>query len=238
MKRKLLLLNLLLAALCALCAWRLRQGWEAARNRERAVLGAPQGGPRPNPGAATPAPPALASANYLDVAQKFLFSKDRNSNVVLDVAPPKVMPQLPLLYGVMLFTAPPTVILSEKADAPNRGYRPGDRIGPFKLLAVNSKTIEFEWDGQKVVRGLDEIRAKAGGVQQAAQVAEAPPPPQAGPSNVITPASSSGPGLEIGGGLRACGPGDSAAPGTISNGYRKVVSDTPFGKACRWEQVK
>ena len=50
--------------------------------------------------------------------------------------------------------------------------------------------------------------------------------------------ASQGPGVDTGGGIRACTAGDSAAPGTVSDGYRKIVSETPFGKVCRWEKLK
>jgi hypothetical protein len=45
-------------------------------------------------------------------------------------------------------------------------------------------------------------------------------------------------GVDTGGGIRACAPGDTAPAGTMSDGYRKIVSETPFGKVCRWEKVK
>jgi hypothetical protein len=240
MKRRLLLLNLFLLAMCALCVWRLRVGWQEARVRESAVLGRAPATPKPAALPASPPPQGVTPATFLQVAENLLFSKDRNPTVIIDVVPPKVMPPLPVLYGVLLFTNPPTAILSPKPDAPNRGYRPGDTIGDFKLLAVNNRLIEFEWDGKKVVRTLDEIRAK--GAAPAA-VAEMPAPvaqEQKASTLIATPAAAtaSGPGLDIGGGIRACTPGDAAAPGTVSGGYRKVVSETPFGKVCRWEQVK
>ena len=47
-----------------------------------------------------------------------------------------------------------------------------------------------------------------------------------------------GPGIELGQGSRACVPGDTTPPGTVKDGFRKVVNKTPFGNSCRWEAVK
>jgi hypothetical protein len=33
-------------------------------------------------------------------------------------------------------------------------------------------------------------------------------------------------------------PGDTTPAGTVRDGYRKLVTQTPFGNACRWELVK
>lgn len=238
MKRKLMLLNLVLVALIALAGWRLRAGWLAARDRERAVLG------RTLTSSSVPPPPSskpagrLTAADYLEVAAKMLFSRDRNPTVVLDVAPPKPMPALPVAYGVFLFTQPPTVMLSEKSGAPQRGYRPGDKIGEFKLVAVSTTSIEFDWDGQKVVRSIEELR------DHTAKAPEGPAPPPPPPAEaakaitVITTPVRAGPGVETGGSTRACVAGDTSPAGTIADGYRKETSRTPFGESCQWVKVK
>jgi hypothetical protein len=51
-------------------------------------------------------------------------------------------------------------------------------------------------------------------------------------------AAKSGMGVEIGTDIRACVPGDDSPAGTVRDGYRKVISDTPFSKVCRWEKAK
>ena len=40
------------------------------------------------------------------------------------------------------------------------------------------------------------------------------------------------------GGVKPCVAGDNQPPGTVVAGYKKVVSQTPFGAACRWEPAK
>jgi hypothetical protein len=34
--------------------------------------------------------------------------------------------------------------------------------------------------------------------------------------------------------MKACQPGDTSPAGTVVDGYKKIVEQTPFGPACRW----
>jgi hypothetical protein len=151
------------------------------------------------------------------------------------------MPPLPAAHGFMNL-GEPTILLSERPGAAQKGYRVGDTIGAFKLLALSGSEIVFEWDGQKVVRPLEELLAE--GVKQApAQSPErSTPAPQPAATSTLTtvtpPASVSGPGAPITAEIKACQAGDTSPPGTIVAGLKKVVNETPFGKACRWEPVK
>ena len=84
MNRKILVLNLALLALLGTLGWMLRAHWRETRARELATLAkaARRSVQLPPP---SPAPPeAVVPANYLDVAQKTLFSKDRNPNVIIE----------------------------------------------------------------------------------------------------------------------------------------------------------
>lgn len=245
MTRKLFLLNLLLVAAIVFCGWQLRERWRAAREKEQQLRAqAIRPAPAPPLTPLTPPPPA-SPTSYVDVAQRMLFSKDRNPNIEVIVTPPKPMPPLPAVKGVLLFADPPAVIMTEKAGAPERSYRPGQTIGEFKLVAVNDREIEFEWDGQRVKRSLREMIEAGQKLPPAAaaeaQQAAAPPPPAApAAQSLATPLGTqkAGPGAELGGSTRACVPGDTSPAGTVVDGYRKVVSETPFGKRCHWEPVR
>jgi hypothetical protein len=79
-------------------------------------------------------------------------------------------------------------------------------------------------------------------------VAESAPTPAAAPA-AATPApakaqslsdsAKSGPFVDVGATeVRGCKPGDDSPAGAVVDGFKKVVSATPFGSACRWEQVK
>ncbi|MEK7404914.1 MAG: hypothetical protein AAB225_07375 [Acidobacteriota bacterium] len=238
MKRKLIIFDLVLAA--ALCAtgWRLRDQWLEARHRERMVLRQPVR-PLPPPPFSPLAPvqPVTAAA-YSDVAQKMLFTRDRNPTVVIETGPAKPMPPLPVLYGVVDIGDGPIAILSEKAGAASRAFRAGEKIGPFTLAAVNQREIVFDWEGQQVTKKLEELipRGAAAPAEAGAMTPRAAALQPASP--IVSAASASGPGTSMGGDMRACQPGDEAPPGTVQDGYRKVVTESPFGKVCRWEPVR
>lgn len=242
MKNRLLLLNLALLALIAGAGWRLRQNWLDARSREQRMFGRAF---KPLPAPVLPpfvTTPAVAAANYLEVAEKMLFSKDRNPVVIVEPPPAKPMPPLPVFHGVMDLGKGPTVILSNKPGTPHRGYQPGERIGEFTIAAITADGIDFEWDGKPVHRSFEEI-------------ADHSPPPAAGPppgvmaqanpgaaanaskSTVLSGSAKSGPGPGAAGEIRPCQADDTSAPGTVTDGYKKVVSKTPFGPVCRWEPV-
>lgn len=46
------------------------------------------------------------------------------------------------------------------------------------------------------------------------------------------------PGADVGQGFRSCVAGDNSPSGTIVNGYRKVMTTSPFGVSCGWEKIQ
>ena len=232
-----MLLNLLLLALVALAAWQLRERWLRAREAEKKILSEPIK-PVALP-AVTPAapPPPVTAANYMEVASRTLFSSDRNPEVVVTPPPAPVMPPLPFAHGMMTIEGKTIVIMSVKTGAPHHGYSPGDTIGDFKFIGVQGNVLTFDWNGQKVVRGFEDLREKnpAATAQNAAPPASAPPPT----TTIEVVKSALGPGAkDEGSGNRNCVPNDSSPSGTVVDGYKKIVQTTPFGAACRWEAVK
>lgn len=237
MSRKLWLLNLLLLALIGLSGKQLSERREAAKRRENLLMGRrPAGETVPPLPALTTVVPAKA-VTYTEVATKVLFSRDRNPTVILDAPapppPPPPMPPLPRVFGFMNFGGEPRVVLALKGQ-PQRSYHTGDTVGDFKLVDVNNSEITFLWNETTVKRRLEELvdREPIQPVQTAA-AAPAPAPAvtattlgaQNGPSDI--PQGSNG--------SKACVPGDTSPPGTVMNGLRKVVTQTPFGQQCRWE---
>jgi hypothetical protein len=193
----------------------------------------------------------VAPQAYLsDAVEKFLFSRDRNPNVILPpvAAPKPVMPPLPAAFGLMLIDEP-TLILSAKGKD-QHGYHPGDMVGDFKLVAFNEQTVEFEWNGEKVERPLADLvaiqpkvvaPASSGGAAPAgSQPATPAPTPASGDqgSRVTTvELKSSGPlGPEMTPTRRACLTNDSSPAGTVSEGFTKKVSMGPFGESCSWDK--
>jgi hypothetical protein len=166
-------LNLALLALAGALVWTLRTNWIAAQARERAVL------QRKVAAKAVLTPPALpgvktvAPAEYIDVAGKMLFSKDRNPTVVVEPpkpAPQPVMPALPSYHGQMAFDEP-VILLSPSANAAQRSYHAGDQVGDFKLVSFDEARVAFEWKGKNVERKLEELRPKETATQASAQAA-------------------------------------------------------------------
>lgn len=239
MKRKLLILNLALLAVVVWVGAKIRQEYLAGNARERAVLGKRVRPVPPPPVAKLPVAEPVVAAGYSDIAQKMLFAKDRNPNVVIEEAPPppKPMPPLPVVHGLMEFPEGPMVMMAPKSGAADRGYRIGDEIGEFKLMAVDAQTITFEWDGKPVTRRLEEVVERKPEAAPAAAAAQAPAaaPAKRAPA---APTGQPAPGVSIGGGIKACQAGDTSPPGTVTDGMRKVVTPSPFGEVCRWEPVQ
>ena len=178
MNRRLVLLNLALLAFAGALVWTLRANWIQSKARERAVL------QRKVAAKAVLAPPALptvkavAPADYIDVAGKMLFSKDRNPTVVVE--PPKpppepVMPALPNYHGQMAI-GEPVILLSMSANAVQRSYHAGDQVGDFKLVSFDENRVDFEWKGKKVERKLEELKPKETTGAAGAQAAKAAAP--------------------------------------------------------------
>jgi hypothetical protein len=172
MNRRLVLLDVVLLLFAGGLAWMLRAHYLEARARESAMLN------KKVPPKAVLAPPAPAPArpaqpsDYVEVAQKMLFSKDRNPNVVVEApkpVPEPPMPALPIYHGQMDIGEPVAFLSLPTQAATQKGYHAGDSIGDFTLVAFDPDKIELEWRGKKVERKPDDLAPK-----------EAPPPPAAG----------------------------------------------------------
>ncbi|MGH9673519.1 MAG: hypothetical protein ACRD44_10090 [Bryobacteraceae bacterium] len=244
MRSRLALLNLVLLALLAGAIQQIRAKYFAARERETHVLGrivaAAAVAPEPVRGTLQPAVPS----GYLEVAEKLLFSRDRNPVVVVETTPPKPMPALPSAHGVLDLGSGPTVILAEKPGAMQRGYVAGERVGEFTLVSVSAAEIVFDWEGTEIRKSVDELVDRR--AVEAAAVAPPSPAPQAQSQTVSaaksslieSPGAQQGPGVPLGGDQFGCRAGDSSPSGTVISGYKKVVVPTPFGNTCRWEPAR
>jgi hypothetical protein len=255
MKRSILFLNLLLLAGLVMGGMELRRRWKEARDREKVVLAV-------RPVSSTPTPPAalalpttqqkLQPAQYSEVADRFLFARDRNPVVVIEKKPeppPKVMPDFPKVYGVMDVGFGPTVFISSGGEK-QQGHKLGDKIGDFILRAATQKEVTFEWEGKQITKLIDELRPKVASSQEMANngyggapetqrmnsnvnsVPVAAPPPT--PPKDVRPA----PGQDIGMGRKGCIPGDNSPAGTVVDGYKKVSYAYAFGPICYWEQSR
>ncbi len=239
MSRKLLLLDVVLVAVVVYVGFQFRDEWRAAKAREAARLNIP---PKPlAPPAYKPLPPEppVMPSGYVNIAEKMLWDRSRNSTVVVEVPPPpppKPMPPLPVYHGMMnLGSSGPTAFFSMTVEAPHQAIHLGENIGQFKLLSVNSDEVELEWDGQVIRKTVAELSGHAGAAPvQVAQGerTETAPPPAAGP-----PPVKSGPGELTAFGSKTCAINDGNAEGTVIEGFKKVHHTNPFGTNCTWEPV-
>ena len=234
MNRKIVILNVVLAAVAIFAGFQLRNQWRAAKSREAATLHSAPVKPDAVP-PYTPLPTAapVLSAGYNAIAQKDLFDPSRNPNVVVEAPPPPPpMPALPHYYGQMNLDGV-TAILSEAANSPQKSVKPGETIGQFKLVDVSINEIVFEWNGELVHRRLDELLDRGGSPSNAPVASASTPAPP--PAPVIKTAT--GPGELAPQGYKTCNPNDSTPDGAVVDGFRKVAYATPFGPACRWDPI-
>jgi hypothetical protein len=239
LRHRLLLLNLLLASLTGAAGWRLRQDWLRDHQHSATVINH-----RVNPAAPPPLVPVVppspfAAPTYADVAQKDLFSKDRNPNVIVEVAPPKPVPKwprMPILSGIMGLPGGMVAMLAEKPDSRSRGVSVGDKIGDLKIVAMTADKISFEFEGQVQEKSVQDL-VDRGGAAHAPEVADSNT--SQNPANIAQrggPAIAAKPGVDVGagGGIKACDPRDTSPAGTEVDGFKKVVKLNPFGAECTW----
>ena len=233
-------LNLVLLVCVAGVAWKGKENWDAFQATRNATLHVQLKPAAIPPIAAVPKPETASAIKYGEVAQKNLFSKDRNPQVVIEAPPPpekpKPMPKLPVVYGVMGLPSGVKAVMAEQTGAGTSVVKVGDTVGEFKVMALNTKQVTFDWNGKSVTKGIDELLDRSGPAT-APQTGAAAAGPQLTP---LAPASKPDPlkGVEIGDGIgpsvKACKAGDASPAGSVVDGYKKVVEATPFGPACRW----
>jgi hypothetical protein len=242
---KLRLLDLALVVLAGWMYWHLRGEWIGSHARDLALLNSSLPATRVPGLAALEKVNSVSPADFADVATKNLFSKDRNPDVIVDPPPPpkeKPQPPFPVAHGVMLWDGvPPTIVLSEKANGPQKGYHPGDTIGPWTVVSVDSSYADFEWDGKEFKKRIDELIDRTPIAEVSAPAAanvagKAAPAPASTQS--LSNASHSGPAADVGAGFKACYSDDSSPNGAVVDGMKKVVTATPFGSNCHWETAK
>jgi hypothetical protein len=128
-------------------------------------------------------------------------------------------------------------MLSVSINAPQQATRPGEMIGPFKLIDITRQDLTLEWNGELVRKPLDELTNNnaAAPVEAASARTEAQTPQP--PARVETPTAKGPGGDAIGGTSKLCQQNDSTPFGTVQDGFRKTEVKTPFGSACLWDPV-
>jgi len=244
MSRKLMALDLALAALLVWAGYGLRGMWRAAHERESKELHRKTAAVAVPPLTPLPAAAAVVAGRYKTIADQLLFDRSRNADVPVEAPPPPPpeppMPDLPVYHGFMNIGDGPTAFLSATKTSPYEMVHPGENIGQFKLLSVNEKDIELQWRGKTIHKTADEL-------MDTSQTAAADPPPPGGNGRAAAPRvvaavpqetpSEKGPGPVNQFNTAACQPNDSTPVGTVRDGMRKTQRVTPFGPVCLWESV-
>jgi hypothetical protein len=201
----------------------------------------------------------VEAVNYSDVATKMMFAKDRNPNVVVEVvAPPPEdpIPTFPSVYGVMDIGGPITVFMSDGTSSNQKGYRPGDKVGPFVLVSATRNDFVLTWKDKTFNKTLAELKPTAGQQPMAAATPNSlgsSSSPQPTLPTALMPGAEGGPNtklkigqeglikdgmIDTGAVNRACAPGDTSPAGTVQAGFRKVMRPGMFGQVCFWEPVR
>ena len=244
MNRKLILLNAVLLLVVVYGGVQLRNQYQSAKARQ-AALRAVRIPPAPAP-PFVPLPndaPVLPSG-YKDVAMQDLFHPSRNPNVEVPPPPapppPPPMPDLPRYHGQMNLAGELITLLVEKPGMQEKAIKPGETIGQFKLVDVNTSEITFAWtfNGELARRSLSSMMDNTAAAGAAAGASDARP--STAPSAPQAPQikSAIGPGELTGMGTRLCDPNDSTPAGSVVGGFRKTEGRTPFGSFCVWDPVK
>jgi len=239
LNKKLLALNLALIVLIGATGWQLHRAMDEAEARQESIVGKPLETVEPPPPNPVAPPGPVRPGDYYDVARLLLFFPDRNPDVVIETAPPKPLPPMPVAHGVLDLGSGPTIILSQDDKAQQRAYQIGDVYEDFRIAQISDTTVVFEWEGELISRSIEELKPTVKTPARAKTAASTAKPAVAKPKGQVLGKEISGPGeIDMGGGIRACQPGDTSAAGTVVSGFKKVMSQTPFGQVCRWEPAK
>src|SRR5262249_13529444 len=163
MRRKLLAINLALVALAAGGFWKLRLDYRQAQERYKTIdtgKGASGGVARSSPATEPAGLAAVQPASYLEAAEKYLPSPDRNPTVIVAGPKPKPRPGLPILFGVMSIGDSPIAIMADKQGAPHKTVKVGEPIGEYKLLGVAGDQITLQWEGQTIQTQVSDVLVK------------------------------------------------------------------------------
>jgi len=224
--------------------WHLTRVWKAYRGRAQWIY-ATATTQSPVVPAVDLARPAT-SQDFGDIADRNLFSPQRTTQppqAAQEVKPP----DLPLLYGSMNLGDGWFALMSpggESSPMPKRVV-PGGEIGGYKLVSIAVSHVVLSWQGKQVTVDVSESARRVPRVVERAAAHEggsgqpqpAPVPSASGRSPVTSVAALGGGNEHVNEPWSPEGAKPDTPEGTVIDGRRKVVVDTPFGKQVEWQLV-
>ncbi len=249
MKKKLGLINVLLAALFVWGCLVLRGQYEHAQQRYE-IFGVSTGTAEPPVMPAPTEAPAVRAAAYAAISQRLLLSRDRNPVIEVIVPEEKKAerPQTPLLIGMVDLGDGPLALMAPDADTSPRWTGVGDKVGEYALQAFDDDTVTLEWNGESFELLQSELAAaqferrerratRNGSAQRRTTASRARESAAnlAGSSDVVEKGKYTI-GRELTSGVYAADPRDGAKEGAEYKGYVRRVRATPFGSQHWWEK--
>jgi len=244
-RREQIVLVLSLAVANLLLGWYLVRLGRTYRSSTRWIYAATE-----SEHAAAPAAEAAktgAPQSFADIVDGNLFSPQRTSQL-LQAAQEVKPPELPLLYGTMNVGDGWFALMAPGGESSPLSKRvlPGEEIGGYKLVSIGTSQVVLDWQQRTFTVDVSES------ARRVPRIVEKTAPAQVSTPGGSRPLLSNSPtrpaavntvgGSPPGAGHQASGympPGaDADAPeGTVVDGRRKVVVQSPFGPQVRWVPV-
>jgi hypothetical protein len=221
MMRRLLVLNIVLAAVLVAMAVRFHNDWRNFESTHQIAAIQPESEAAPN--IAAPATPnAGTPEDWTDIPSHNLFSFDRTDIPILEpTAPPKPPGTKPILFGTVSLGKEPLAMVASGQPPGNRNYRPmkiGEVIDGWTITKILDKSITIKADdveqsvlmndpSAQVPRDATRTTAAAAPVVSTSQPQPAPSALTASPLSAPPPQSTASP----------------------PRGRRRILQQTPFG---------
>jgi hypothetical protein len=245
MKRKLLLLNALLAGGFILGATELyRQVLDGDARYDRLQVFSDPRQPPEFPSPADPTP--TRAGNFMPIVDRLLFSADRNADIIIETVETEVAsrPGLPHLAGLVDFGDGPSALMTADAGEPATWISVGGKIGAFVFEGVDGEEVKLSWNEEQFTVTKEQLNETPVAVRK--PPVRPPPGPRGGRPTAATAANAAGDlagvgqnsriGPEMSPGVYRVVPGDDSPAGTEHEGFIKKTRSTPFGATAWWEK--
>lgn len=234
-RREQIIVVLGLLSVNVLLAWTLNRLWKDYRSHTRWLYAGTvaQEPVAPSGGSAKAGPPQ----SFVQIVDRNLFSPLRGSK------PPQAdeavkTPPLPLLFGTMDLGEGRFALMAPVTQGPpvSKRVMPGEEIGEWKLVSVDTATVVVEWRDTKTTLEITEPSRRSGTFEKTAGPAVRPAPVTAVGSGAGSYGAARTSGVPAGSPAAAASPPD-VPVGAIVGGKRKVIVQSPFGPKIGWEDV-